>query len=438
MNSPISRRRFMTLSAAGSAGLVVLPSRLARGFAANEKIQVGLIGVGGRGRWFVDTIPRLEQVVALCDVNEQKIDEAFKHWKEAGRRYAASPHEWERRAGAEFARLLESPPEVFHDFRQMIERMGKRLDAVVVATPDHTHAVASAAAMHEGKHVFCEKPLTRTVEESRRLRQLAREKKVATSMGNQGTYSGPFRRALELIRHGTIGRVEEVYVWNSGGGADRKQPPQSELPVPPYLHWDLWLGPAAFRPYHPDWMKRNLWREFGTCQLGNWGSHSANLAFMSLKVHHLWLDPPGAVRTTIKVSARSSGINRLSFPRWEAVDWEIPARADLPRLPSTGSTAGHQDSRTCSTEPSRAAATTSDADGNGPARSSWAPRAPFTPRATTCGSGCCPSANLPACSVSARRLWKRRAGRSRTGSGRVGVGRVPGPISIMLPRSMSS
>jgi len=332
MNSPISRRRFMTLSAAGSAGLVVLPSRLARGFAANEKIQVGLIGVGGRGRWFVDTIPRLEQVVALCDVNEQKIDEAFKHWKEAGRRYAASPHEWERRAGAEFARLLESPPEVFHDFRQMIERMGKRLDAVVVATPDHTHAVASAAAMHEGKHVFCEKPLTRTVEESRRLRQLAREKKVATSMGNQGTYSGPFRRALELIRHGTIGRVEEVYVWNSGGGADRKQPPQSELPVPPYLHWDLWLGPAAFRPYHPDWMKRNLWREFGTCQLGNWGSHSANLAFMSLKVHHLWLDPPGAVRTTIKVSARSSGINRLSFPRWEAVDWEIPARADLPPI----------------------------------------------------------------------------------------------------------
>jgi len=214
----------------------------------------------------------------------------------------------------------------------MLDRMGDRLDAVVVATPDHTHAVASAAAIRAGKHVFCEKPLTRTLFESRSLRELARQHQVATSMGNQGTYSGPLRRALELIRGGTLGEIKEVHVWNSGGGADRRAPPQGEMPLPPGLHWDLWLGPAAARHYHRDWMKRNLWREFGTCQLGNWGSHSANLGFMALKVHELWLNPSASGRGPIKVSARSSGINRLSFPRWEAVDWDIPARAEFPRI----------------------------------------------------------------------------------------------------------
>lgn len=332
MKARISRRRFLGLSAALGTGMAVLPARLVRASAANERIHVGLVGVGGRGRWFVDTIPRMEQVVAVCDVNEQKIDEAFKHWEEAGARYAASEQPWERRAGGEFQRLLHQRPKVFHDFRRMLDELGAQLDAVVVATPDHTHAVASAAAIRAGKHVFCEKPLTRTVHESRALRELARQYQVATSMGNQGTYSGPFRRALELIRNGTLGEIKEVHVWNSGGGADRQQPPQGEMPVPPYLHWDLWLGPAAMRPFHFDWMKRNLWREFGTCQLGNWASHSANLGFMALKVHQLWLDPPPPGRATIKVSAKTSGINRLSFPKWEVVDWEIPARAEFPPI----------------------------------------------------------------------------------------------------------
>jgi len=107
MNSPIPRRRFLGLSAALGAGVAIVPAGLVRAYAANERIQVGLVGVGGRGRWFVDTVPRMEQVAAVCDVNEQKIDEAFKHWKEAGARYAASEHDWERRAGTEFKRLLD-------------------------------------------------------------------------------------------------------------------------------------------------------------------------------------------------------------------------------------------------------------------------------------------------------------------------------------------
>jgi hypothetical protein len=327
-----SRRRFLAASALGGAGLLVLrTSAAARTYQANEKLNVALVGCGGRGTWFVDTLPRMEHVVALCDVNARKIDEAFRHWDETGKRYAASSQDWERRAGAEFQRLTEKKPKTFSDFRRLLDEMGSKMDAVVVATPDHTHAVVSAAAIKAGKPVFCEKPLTRTLHESRALRELARKHKVATAMGNQGTYSGAFRRALELIRNGTLGEIKEVHVWNNGGGADRQTPPKGEEPVPEHLSWDLWLGPAAARPFHHEWLQRHLWREFGTCQLGNWASHTANLGFMALKVHELWLgDPPRSPRPVLRVSAETSGINRLSFPRWEHVQWHVPARAEFP------------------------------------------------------------------------------------------------------------
>jgi len=165
---------------------------------------------------------------------------------------------------------------------------------------------------------------------------LAREHKVATSMGNQGTAAGPFRRALELIREGAIGEVKEVHVWNSEGGADRKEAPGDGGPAPDFLDWDLWLGPAAFRPYHREWLHRNAWRDFGTCQLGNWASHSANLAFMALRVHDLWLNPgAGSVPSTIRIEAKHSGVNQLSFPKWEVVKWTIPSRAGLPSISFT-------------------------------------------------------------------------------------------------------
>jgi predicted dehydrogenase len=336
MKSKVTRRCFLSRVGAGAAGLLILrDSRSVRGAPANEKINVALIGVGGRGRWFVDTIPRMENVVAVCDVNEQKIAEAYHRWAELADRFVDSSHQWERSAAPSFCRLACEKVQAFSDLRTMFDKMEKQIDAVVVSTPDHTHAVASAAAIRAGKHVFCEKPLTRTVHESRALRKLADEYKVATSMGNQGTASGQFRRALELIRDGTLGDIKEVHVWNTGGGADRKKTPGRE-PVPEHLDWDLWLGPAAFRPYHREWMRRNLWRDFGTCQLGNWAIHSANLAFMALRVHELWRarqrreDKP-----TIRVDAKCSGINRLSFPRWEVVNWRIPARAELPPITFT-------------------------------------------------------------------------------------------------------
>jgi hypothetical protein len=330
----ITRRQFLRSSACGGSSFFLLASaRSVWGAPANEKLQVALIGVGGRGEWFVDTIPRLEDVVAICDVSEKKLHGALQRWQDLARRFETSPNDWERRAAAAYKRSLAAGPRAFRDFRRLLDQMGQGVDAVVVATPDHTHAVVSAAALRAGKHVFCEKPLTRTLHESRALRELARKHKVATAMGNQGTYSGPFRRALELIRNGTLGDIKEVHVWNSGGGADRKEPPKGEQPAPEHLDWDLWLGPAASRPYHPDWLQRHLWREFGTCSLGSWGSHSANLGFMALKVHELWLNPqPGGARPRLRVEAKHSGINPLSFPRWEHVQWHVPARAELPPI----------------------------------------------------------------------------------------------------------
>ena len=288
----------------------------------------------------------MEHVVALCDVNDQKIAEAFKRWEDAAKKLASSSNTWERARGAEFQRLSEGKPKTYSDFRKMLEEMAGGIDAVVVATPDHTHAVISAAAIKAGKHVYCEKPLTRTLHESRVLRELARKHKVATSMGNQGTASGQFRRALELLRDGTLGQIQEVHVWNDAGGADRKEPPKGQEPVPEYLHWDLWLGPAAMRPYHKEWLQRNAWRDFGTCQLGNWASHSANLAFMALKVQELWLaESPRDPRPVLRVKAECSGINRLSFPRWERIAWEIPARADFPPITFTWHNGGGSGAR---------------------------------------------------------------------------------------------
>jgi predicted dehydrogenase len=322
MKHRIARRRFLQQMAVAGAGLTLLKSPSSVWSAqANNKLNIALVGIGGRGSWFAGHIPNLgENLVALCDVDDTKNPEAFQRLPKARK---------------------------FRDFRRMLDEMGDGIDAVIVATPDHTHAVASAAAIRAGKHVFCEKPLTRTVHESRALRELAREHKVATSMGNQGTAAGPFRRALELIRDGAMGEIKEVHVWNSSGGADRRELPKDGGSAPEFLDWDLWLGPAPSRPYHRQWMQRQLWREFGTGQLGNWGSHSANLAFMALKVQDLWLAAPASEsQRLIRIEAKHSGINKLSCPKWEQVKWSLPSRAGFPPIAFTwhnGAGAGSRD-----------------------------------------------------------------------------------------------
>ena len=298
-----TRRSFLRHAALGGAGLTILSnSGSARAYAANEAVHVALIGVGGRGRWFVDQMPKLANVVAMCDVNESKAAYAYK----------AHP---------------DLPK--FSDFRVMLDKMHHEIDGVIISTPDHTHASAALTAMKAGKHVFVEKPLCGCVHEARTMRRVAESQNVATQMGNQGSSGAQFRRGVELIQDGLLGEVREVYIWNSGGGADRNEPPQGEQAIPPYLNWDLWLGPVPERPFHASWLGWSQWRELGTGQIGMWGSHTSYLAFLALDLVSLWHAKP-ATQPRIKVRAEVSGINRVSFPRWEKVHFRIPARGDLP------------------------------------------------------------------------------------------------------------
>lgn len=304
MKGPHGRRNFLRKAAPAVAGLVLLRnSRSVSTAQANEKLNVALVGVGGRGKWFVDTLPTLgANVVALCDVDRERAAEAF-------------------------AKFPDTPK--YSDFREMLEELDERIDAVICATPDHTHAVIAMAALKKSKHVLCEKPLTHNVREARALREAARARNVATQMGNQGTASPGFRRALELIRGAVLGEIRNVYVWKDSGGSGLRPRPQGTPPVPETFCWDLWLGPAPKRDYHPEWRQWHTWRDFGTGCLGNWASHTANLAFMALQVDLLWR-VEATFRPRIRVEAQVSEMVRDTFPRWEMIRFEVPARANLP------------------------------------------------------------------------------------------------------------
>jgi hypothetical protein len=300
----MNRRTFMT-SALGAGGLLILPNAAsARTYQANERVNVALIGVDGRGHWFSQTMPDLSNVVAMCDVNERRAAKWFEQNPKARR---------------------------FVDFRKMLDEMEKEIDGVTVATPDNTHAVAAAAAIRHGKGVLCEKPLTHDVAEARALRKLAAEYKVPSQMGNQGTASPAFRRSVEIVQDGVLGEVREVIAWNDGGGQGERPVPKGSEPVPEGVAWDLWLGPAAWREFHSEWYKWHGWRDFATGNLGNWAPHTMNLPFKALKIDTLWSanDLPVEKRT-IRIEAEKSGIYKHSFPRWELVHYDVPARGDMP------------------------------------------------------------------------------------------------------------
>lgn len=307
MATQCTRRRFLKNAALGGVGLVLLgDSRSARTYAANDRVNVALVGVAGRGSWFSDTMPRLANVVAMCDVNERKAGPYFKAIPEAKK---------------------------YFDFRKMLEEMGKQIDGVMVATPDNTHAVISAMAIRMGKGVYCEKPLTHDVYEARFLRDLAAEKKVATQLGNQGTASEAFRRAVELIWGGVLGDIREVHVWNTNGGSGERPLPTEEHPVPDYLKWDLWLGPAKWRPYNSRWVEWSTWRDFATGQLGNWASHTMNVVFKGYKIDSLWQGgSQGTESRVIRIEPEVSGVHQHTFPQWEILRYRIPARGDLPAI----------------------------------------------------------------------------------------------------------
>ena len=309
--SAMNRRTFLRNSLFAGAGLLIVEnSSSVRGASANEKLNVALIGVGGRGNWFVSAIPNLgENLVALCDVDDTKNPAAYERLPKAKR---------------------------YYDYRKMLTEMDGEIDAVVVAAPDHIHAPASIMAMKMGKPVYCEKPLTHTIHEARVMRETAAKCKVATQMGNQGTASPAFRQGVDLIGAGALGEVREVHAWIDSGGPGPRQRPVGPQPIPDFFKWNLWLGPAAERSYHRDWVRGwHTWRDFGTCNLGNWAPHTLNEAFLALRLNSLWpadvaVSGKAPAERRVRVQAEVSEIEHDSFPRWEIVHWDFPARGDLP------------------------------------------------------------------------------------------------------------
>jgi predicted dehydrogenase len=289
-----TRRDFLATAAVSTLAINYLPRRV---WGANERLQFGGIGVGGKGSSDIDHCGNLGNVVAICDIDDNRLNSK----------------------GEQFAQARK-----FHDFREMLSSMGDKIDAVTVSTADHTHAPAAAMAMRMGIHVYCQKPLTHTVAEARLLRDLARKHKVATQMGNQGTASGGFRRGVEMLQSGAIGRVREAHVWTNRPvwpqSPQVRARPSETPPVPQHVKWDLFLGPAPVRPYHSAYHPFNWrgWWDFGTGALGDMACHTANLAFMGLKLG-----------TPVRVSAQNEPLNPETFPGWATVEFDFPARWEL-------------------------------------------------------------------------------------------------------------
>ncbi len=302
MNRRTNRRDFLKQTTLAGVGFWVaggIANAAADPKSPNEKLNIAVIGCGGQGGGNLGAVSS-ENIVALCDVDEDRAKGAFN-----GRPKAKK----------------------YHDFRKMFDEMHKEIDAVVVSTPDHQHAIISITAMKLGKHVYCEKPLTHDVYEARLMRDTATNMKVATQMGNQGTGSNPLRRAAELIRGGVIGTVKEVHVWTNRPiwpqGIDR---PKDTPPVPKTLDWDLWLGTAPERPYSPAYVpfKWRGWWDFGTGALGDMACHTMNLPFLALKL-----------ASPTSVEAESSRFNAETYQTWAKVRYEFPARGDMPPVTLT-------------------------------------------------------------------------------------------------------
>jgi predicted dehydrogenase len=306
MNRGIDRRRFLQASSLAGFGIIVSGGRVrGQGRSPNEKLNFACIGVGGKGSSDTDHVGELGNVVALCDIDAKRLATKAQKFPDA---------------------------RTFRDFRELLETLGPKLDAVVVSTPDHTHAIAAVTAMRMGKHVYCQKPLAHSPYEARLMRETAAEKKVATQMGNQGTSNPGFREGIELIRSGVIGPIRELHVWTNRPFNYWKQAPdlvarpKETPPVPEHVAWDLFLGPAPERPYSPVYHPHNWrgWWDFGTGAMGDMACHTANLCFMALKLG-----------LPTRVSAVSGEVNQETYPAWATITYEFPARGDLPPVKLT-------------------------------------------------------------------------------------------------------
>ncbi len=297
----LNRRDFLKRSAAlGSVAATTgfWSSRsVAESKSPNEKLDVAFIGSGGQAGFSLQGLAD-QNIVALCDVDQRRAAGAFQRYAKAGK---------------------------FRDFRKMFDKLHRQIDAVVVCTPDHMHAPASLWAMRLGKHVYCEKPLCWSIEEARLMAAAAKQYQVATQMGTQGMAEDGSRAGVEVVRSGVLGAVREMHVWTDRAqsvwpqGIER---PTDRPPVPQGLDWDLWLGVAPRRPYHPAYVpfKWRGWKNFGTGAIGDMGIHNAAMPYVGLKL---------GLPTSVEIVGTSRLVSE-TFPAWSILRLEFPARGELP------------------------------------------------------------------------------------------------------------
>lgn len=287
-----NRRDFIKTTTLATGAVVFGVPTLLRAQNLNSKLNIASIGAMGKGESDTNDCSS-ENIVALCDVDSARCAKQLKKY-----------------SGAKF----------YGSFRQMLDEMGKGIDAVTVSTPDHFHAIAASAAMQMGKAVYCQKPLTQTVYEARYLRDLASKTGVVTQMGNQGSAADGLRRAVECIQGGIIGQATEVYVWTNRPiwpqGIDR---PEGSDPIPETLNWDTWIGPAPMRPYKKGVYEPFNWRgwlDFGTGALGDMACHTVNMPFRALNLGY----PTEIEATPIGV------MNKETYPIGSKIRFQFPAR----------------------------------------------------------------------------------------------------------------
>ncbi len=294
-----TRRNFLKKATAATAGVTILPSFVVGGMgykAPSDKMNIVGIGIGGKGHPNLAAM-NTENIIGLCDVDWNYSKRCFDEFPDAKR---------------------------FYDWRKMYDELGDSIDGVMVATADHTHAIVAAAALDMGKHVYCQKPLTHSVYESRLLTKLAAKNKVATQMGNQGNSGHGVRQVCEWIWNGEIGEIKEVHSWtNRPIWPQGLQRPTEKMKTPSGLDWDLFIGTAPMRPYHEiytPWNWRGWW-DFGTGALGDMACHILDPIYQALKLGY-----PSSV------SGDSTLINTESAPQAEKVKYTFPARANMKKV----------------------------------------------------------------------------------------------------------
>jgi predicted dehydrogenase len=345
MKGSSNRRRFLaTVATLTTASLV--PRSLIGGASPppSERLNVAIIGTGGQGVTLLKEFLKQPDVniTAICDVAEFWDNTHLYYQHHGGRgpaRQALAEHQQQNASSA------QHDPAVYVDYRVMLDRAHRDIDAVIIAAPNHIHAVAAMAAMRAGKGVYCEKPLTRSIYEARELARVARETGVATQMGNQGHSTDDIRRAVEWIRDGAIGPVRTVHAWL---GTPNKPMPETQPaetpPVPEGLHWDLWLGPAKSRPFHPVYAPQafHYWWDFGSGTLGNFGCHALDTAVWALDLEYPTF-----------VEASSTPLSQETTPAAATYRYRFPARNAQPPVDLFWYDGGLQPPRPDCLEPDR-------------------------------------------------------------------------------------